>query len=84
MTPDQRLLLIGGYISSALYLSGCFVASLVAGHNGGWKLALLAQGFSCVSYAMQIAGALRELNIGIACISWGFGVIAGVVLLFGG
>lgn len=81
MTPDQRLLLIGGYISSALYLSGIFVASLVYG-NGAYKLALLSAGVSCISYAVQLTGVSRELSFGIAALSWMFGIVGGLVTIF--
>ena len=83
MTPDQRLLMIGGYISSALYLSGCFVAGLVVHAPAGWGAALIAQGLACVSYIMQLGGADRRLGTGVTAWSWLAGVAAGVLVLLG-
>jgi len=83
MTPDQRLLMIGGYISSALYLSGCFAAGLVVHAAAGWRMALFAQGVACVSYSFQLGGADRRVSFAATSLSWLAGVIAGVFVLFG-
>lgn len=40
MTPDQRLLVIGLYINSALYLTGTFVAGIVTQHPWAWRASL--------------------------------------------
>lgn len=83
MTPDQRLLMIGGYISSALYLSGCFIAGLVRGPSMAWKDVLFALGFSCFAYALQLAGHRRCAIVSTVC-SWLAGAVAGGWLLLGG
>lgn len=78
MTSDQRLLLIGGYISSALYLSGCFVAGIYFHAGDAWKAALGSAGVSCIAYAAQImAPQARSVAATASGISWAFGLIAG-------
>ena len=84
MTPDQRLLMIGGYISSALYLSGCFVAGVYFHVGEAWKAALAAAGFSCFAYGAQLLGShARPAAAAGSGASWAFGLLAGLFLIFG-
>ncbi len=83
MTPDQRLLMIGGYISSALYLSGCFAAGLVVHAAAGWRMALIAQGIACVSYSLQLGGNDRRRSFAVTVWSWLAGIVAGLLVLYG-
>jgi hypothetical protein len=87
MTPDQRLILIGGYISSALYLSGCFVAGIWLHYDPVWKLALGSEGFACACYAAQLLPitpeSRKEFALWPFIASWVFGALAGLILLFG-
>jgi hypothetical protein len=85
MNPDQRLILVGAYISSALYLSGCFVAGIIYFHVGdAWKTALAAAGVSCIAYAAQLfTPALRWVATTSTGVSWALGMIAGLSLLLG-
>lgn len=87
MTPDQRILVVGIYISAALYLTGCFVVSLFVQHGHAWKVAIAAAGVSFISYVAQVRAPpsadmfVRKLLVGSANI---LGLAAGVLAVFGG
>ncbi len=83
MTPDQRLLLVGGYICSGLYLSGGFVASLFVQHGEGWKIALLSMGMATIGYAAQLMQVPRHLQASVVACSWVAGIAAGICVLIG-
>lgn len=82
MTADQRLLVIGIYINSALYLMGVFVEGLLTAHPNAWRYALVAAGLSYLSYVMQVASVPRTLCAIVVCISFSAGAAAGILLLF--
>ncbi len=85
MNPDQRLLAIGVYIMSALYLTGCFVASLFVQHGVAWKVALVSAGLSCLAYTAQVSFVEARLwALALVALSQWFGLIAGLCVLFGG
>jgi hypothetical protein len=82
MTADQRLLVIGLYINSALYLTGVYWAGLIYHNNFAWKMALAAAGLSYVGYlaqVTQIPRALCGIVVGISAI---VGAAAGLSLVF--
>jgi uncharacterized membrane protein (DUF485 family) len=81
MSADQRLLVIGLYINSALYLSGVYWAGLIYHNNFAWKMALASAGMSYVAYLLQLALAPRWLLIAAVTASISVGTIAGTALL---
>lgn len=86
MNENQRFLLLGCYINSALYLVGCFVAGMLL-HSPAWKWALAASGAAFLSYIIQAWGyALDRKDVAIAgmassLMSNVLGLVAGLLLL---
>lgn len=86
MTADQRLLVIGIYIYSSLYLAGCFVAGLFFS-GWAWKCALASFGASYITYYLQIMWATapvtwqRLVVLFAFWLSFSFGVASGILLL---
>lgn len=87
MTPDQRLLVIGLYINSALYLTGTFVAGIVTQHPWAWRASLASAGVSYIAYALQLPSPGKPetpgLNLLAVLLSVALGLAAGLILLFG-
>ncbi len=81
MNSDQRLLVIGLYINSALYLSGCFVAGLVTHSKPAWCCALAAAGLSYLGYYAQLMRLSSVSSGAIVVFSVAFGLAAGLALL---
>lgn len=85
MTPDQRILVVGIYISAALYLTGCFVVSLFVQHGHGWMLALASVAASYCAYTMQVMFAdARKQTLCVVVFSQISGAAAGIIVLLGG
>lgn len=85
MTPDQRLLAVGIYLTGALYLTGCFVVSLFVQHGNGWKYALASMAACYVAYAAQVmASEARFYAVCLVVLSQLLGALAGVNVFLGG
>lgn len=84
MTPDQRLLAIGCYINSALYLTGVFVVSLFVHQGFAWKAALMCAGVTFLAYAVQISApaSIRISSYFVGC-SIALGFAAGCLAVGG-
>jgi hypothetical protein len=83
MTEDQRLLVIGAYINSALYCAGVFVAGILLSHPLAWQLALATVGVTFLSYFAQLAAQYLQpwVLVAFVLITILLGIAAGVVLL---
>jgi hypothetical protein len=81
MNETQRLLVIGVYINSALYLIGVFTAGVIQHVPHAWQFALLSAGVAYLSYWLQIIRAPEWVNIVLVGISVGAGFAAGVEFL---
>ncbi len=86
LTDLQKCLIFAALLNSALYLTGCFVAGMVAGNAVAWKLALATTGLCFLSYMGQYFSGLglvwRILSKLAALGSIVAGVAAGVALLW--
>lgn len=83
MTEDQRLLVIGAYINSALYCAGVFVAAIVTGNPFAWRLAIGTAGLNFLAYFAQLWPQRCQpwiliLMVGLTIV---VGICAGVALL---
>ena len=81
MNADQRLLVVGLYINSALYLAGVYCAGLINHNPWAWKGALAASGVSYLAYLSQISVAPRPVQIVCVIASILLGAGAGISLL---
>lgn len=73
----------GAMLNSALYLLCVFVAGIVTGHPGAWRMAVIAMGVTYISHYLQIIpGISRDLCTGVVVASIAIGAAAGVDLLF--
>lgn len=85
MTPDQRILVVGLYISASLYLTGCFVVSLFVQHGQGWKPALGSVAAAYCAYSVQVMFPdCRRAAAVFVIVSQAWGLAAGIIVLFGG
>ncbi len=75
----MNLLVIGLYINSALYLTGCFVAGLMLHNPLAWQLALFSAGMSYVSYYLQIIDQRFIASLAVA-LAFGAGATSGLFL----
>lgn len=83
MNSDQRLLVVGVYLNSAIYLVGVFVASLFVQHGEAWKMALACAGLSYCAYSAQVIAAdARYICAALVNGSVLAGLAAGIMLLF--
>ena len=82
MNADQRLLVIGIYINSALYLAGVFVAGIITNNPTAWKLSLATAGFCYLTYTAQVMGAQRAACLALFATSVVLGVFSGLSLLW--
>ena len=80
MDQDQRLLVVGIYINSALYLIGVFVAGLVTDHPTAWRMALVTAGVCYFAYFAQVWGK-RHAATAATLVSVAAGIVAGLALL---
>ena len=78
----KPFLVVGLMLNSALYLSGVFVAGIASHRPWAWRVALLACGFSYVSYYIQAVGMERKVAVQAVFLSIFFGIVAGLLLLF--
>ncbi len=82
MTADQRLLVVGLYISSTLYLGGCMLLGWAVNRPLGWKFALASAGACYICYLAQLGGQPLKVAANIAFFaSIALGIAAGLALL---
>lgn len=87
MKPDQRILVVGIYINSALYLIGVFVASAFINHGTAWKLVVLSAGLSFLSYTGQVCfteKSDRYITASVTAMSVAAGLAGGIAVVLGG
>lgn len=82
MDANQRLLVIGIYLHSALYLSGTFIAGLMTNRPMAWRMALVTSAVCYFAYYAQVVDK-RMAAIGLVLASIFCGALAGFALLVG-
>lgn len=83
----QKFLMFAALLSSALYLTGVFVAGLATSNGLAWKLALVSEGMCFIAYVCQYLWALHPIyaavaSTAVACSVFA-GAAAGMALLLG-
>lgn len=83
MTEDQRILVCGLFLNSALYFTLVFVAGLVMRNDYAWKLAIAGVGFTFLCYLFQVVAPEQRGIAGTAVASSiVVGILAGLALLW--
>lgn len=82
MTADQRLIIVGIYVSSTLYLGMVFVAGILTAHPLSWKLAAATAGANYFSYFVQLLSVKFWFCVLLVSISIALGAAAGFSLLW--
>ena len=82
MTADQRLIIVGIYVSSTLYLAMVFAAGVLTAHPLAWKLAAATAGANYFSYFVQLISVKLWFCVFLVATSIGLGALAGLSLLW--
>lgn len=83
LNADQRLLVVGLYISSTLYIVGVFVGGLLTQHTWAWRLAIVTAGINYFAYLAQLSPSVsRSEHRALVIASIAVGTIAGLTLLW--
>jgi hypothetical protein len=82
MTAEQRLIIVGIYVASALYIVLVFAAGFLTAHPVSWKRAVATAGACYVSYFVQLLCAQFWFCCLLVSISIALGAAAGLSLLW--
>ena len=82
VSPDRSFLFVHGFINSALYIVGVFVAGLVWENHVAVVLSILTAAMCYFTAFVQLAAADRQIAIILVGASLGVGALAGISLFW--